>query len=150
VQAWTGLRGVAAVLKGLRDQLTVLRGPGGRELFDLPDAPRPDADTPAPPRFLAEFDSLVLAHADRSRLVAEPHRKRMVSKNLRVPATFLWDGTVRGTWRVQRRSKSATLALTPFEKLPRVAVRGLTEEGEALLRFAEPEATTACVHWEDA
>jgi winged helix DNA-binding protein len=147
VQSWSGLRGVAGVLSGLRERLRVFRGPSGRELFDLPDAPRPGADTPAPPRFLAEFDSLILAHADRARLLREEHRPRMASKNLRVPATFLWDGAVSGTWRIERRSARARLQLTPFVRLTRAALKALTEEGESLLGFAEPDARSAEVQW---
>ncbi len=141
-QAWSGLRDVKTVLDGMRDGLVTFRDERGRELFDLSDAPRPDPAAPAPPRLLPEFDSLVLAHADRTRIMADEHRGELVTKNLRVRATFLWDGFVRGTWQTERRRKIATIHLTPFEALPQGAVGELAAEGEALLRFAEPEATT--------
>ncbi len=145
-QTWSGLQGLAPVLDGLRPQLRVFRPETGRrELFDLPDAPRPADDVPAPPRFLPEFDNLVLAHADRTRLLADEHRARVVTKNLRVRATFLWDGVVAGTWEVTRKRGAATLRMTPFEALPKRAVGELTAEAEALLRFAEEDAKDVAV-----
>jgi hypothetical protein len=113
---------------------------GRRTLYDLPDAPRPDEATPAPPRLLPEFDSLLLAHKDRTRVVADEHRKSLTTKNLRVKAVFLVDGFVAGTWTAARKRDTATLTLTPFAKLPKPAVAGLTGEAEELLRFAEPDA----------
>ena len=86
-QTWSGLQGLAPVFEALRPQLLVFRGESGRrELFDLPGAPRPGADVPAPARFLPEFDNLVLAHADRTRLLADEYRGALVTKNLRVRA----------------------------------------------------------------
>lgn len=140
LQAWSGLQGMKAVLDGLRPQLATFRDERGRELFDLPDAPRPDAETSVPPRFLPEFDNLVLAHADRTRVLADEHRGTVVTKNLRVRATFLWDGFVRGTWEIKRKRTTATLHITPFEPLPPGAADALTAEGEALLRFVEEDA----------
>jgi hypothetical protein len=136
---WSGLKRIKPAFEEMRPTLAVFRDESGRELFDLPDAPRPDAGTPAPPRFLPEFDNLVLAHADRSRLLADEHRPGLVTKNLRVKATFLWDGFVAGTWSVERKRAKAALRIVPFEKLPRTAAVALVEEGERLLRFTEGE-----------
>ena len=141
-QTWSGLKGIKPVLERLRPQLRVFRDERGRELFDLPAAPRPDDDVPAPPRFLPEFDNLVLSHADRTRVLADEHRGAVVTKNLRVRATFLWDGFVAGTWAAEREKAMATLVLTPFEALPKTAVKALAVEGEALLRFLEEDATS--------
>ena len=141
VQAWSGLGGLKPVLEGLRPRLATFRDERGRELFDLPDAPRPGGDVPAPARFLPEFDSLLLAHADRTRIVSEEDRKHLVTKNLRVRAVFLWDGSVAGTWTAARAKKQATLTAVPFARLPTGATAALREEGEALLAFLEPEAT---------
>jgi Winged helix DNA-binding domain len=142
VQAWSGLQGIAAVLADLCPQLEVFRTEQGRELFDLPGAPRPPEDVAAPARFLPEFDNLVLAHADRTRIVADEHRASLVTKNLRVRACFLWDGFVAGTWTTVRKRTAATLELAPFAPLPKRALRSLGEEGVELLRFLEPDATT--------
>jgi hypothetical protein len=140
VQAWSGVRGMKAVLDAMRDALAVFADERGRELFDLPDAPRPDPATPAPPRFLPEFDNLVLAHDDRARVIADEHRPLVTTKNLRVRATFLVDGVVAGIWTIEVKRKLATLRLAPFGRLTKGAVKALTAEGEALARFAEPDA----------
>ncbi len=140
IQAWSGLTGVAAVLKGLAPDLVTFRDERGRTLHDLPDAPRPDAEVPCPPRFLPDFDALVLAHADRTRVIADAHRGRLVSRNLRVRATFLWDGEVAGTWSVERVRRAAVLRIAPFARLPRGATAALRDEAEALVRFIDDEA----------
>lgn len=145
MQTWSGLQGLKSVLDGLRPRVRVFKDERGRDLFDLPQAPRPEADAPAPPRFLPAFDNLMLAHADRTRVLADEHRGWVVTKNLRVSATFLWDGFVRGIWSVERKKRSATLLMTPFEALPKRAARELAEEGESLLRFLEEDATTFAV-----
>jgi hypothetical protein len=141
VQRWSGLQGIKEVLEGLRERLVTFKADGAkRELFDVPDAPRPGADADVPPRFLPDFDSLVLAHDDRTRLIADEHKPKIASKNLRIPAMVLWEGFATGTWRIERKRGVATLTVTPFGKLPRGAKKGLEPEALALLEFAEPEA----------
>jgi hypothetical protein len=143
VQQWSGLQGVKPVLESLRPRLVVFHDERGRTLFDLPDAPRPAEETPAPPRFLPEFDNLVLSHADRTRVLADKHRQFVLgAKNGRIPATFLVDGWVAGSWRVERKREAATLAMTPFDPLPKNVAATLAEEGDALLRFLEDDAVT--------
>jgi hypothetical protein len=139
-QTWSGVGGMKRVLHGMRDELEVFADERGRELFDLPDAPRPAASVPAPPRFLPEFDNLVLAHDDRTRVIADEYRPRVTTKNLRVRATFLCDGFVRGTWTIESKRGVATLRLTPFAVLPRRAIKPLRVEGQRLLGFVEPDA----------
>jgi hypothetical protein len=144
-QTWSGLPSptVKAVLEEVRPKLVTFQDERGRELFDLPDAPRPDPDTPAPPRFLPEFDNLLLSHADRRRVLADEHRRLVyLSKNLRVRPTFLLDGVVSGTWRVERKRGAATLEIQPFAPIPRRAAEELLAEGERLLRFVEDDAKT--------
>ncbi|MFG1947035.1 winged helix DNA-binding domain-containing protein [Nonomuraea sp. NPDC048826] len=138
-QAWSGLGGLKPVLKGMRERLEVLTDETGRELYDLPGAPRPGGDAPAPVRFLPDFDNLMLGHADRTRVLAEEHRAAVVTKNLRVRATYLVDGFVAGTWQVKRSGKKAKLLVTPFAGHP---LDPLEEEGLALLAFAEPDAAS--------
>jgi hypothetical protein len=145
MQTWSGAVGMKAVLNGMRDELEVFADERGRELFDPPDAPRPDPKTPAPPRLLPEFVNLVLAHDDRSRVIADEHRPLVTTKNLRVRATFLVDGVVAGTWTIEAKRKLATLRLAPFAKLTKTAAKALSAEAEALVRFAEPESADHAV-----
>jgi winged helix DNA-binding protein len=141
VQAWSGAGGMKVVLDGMRDELVVFTDERGRrELFDLPDAPRPGAGVAPPPRLLPEFDNLVLAWDDRSRVIADEHRPLVTTKNLRVKATFLVDGVVAGTWTIAVKRRVATLTLEPFAKLPRVATKDLEAEAHRLARRVEPEA----------
>ena len=145
VGAWSGVGGTKAVLEQMRGRLAVFADERGRELFDLPDAPRPGADVEAPVRFLPEFDNLVLAYDDRTRVIADEHRPLVTTKNLRVKATFLVDGVVAGTYSVAIKRRVATLELQPFGTLTKRAVKELTAEGEALARFVEPEARAHAV-----
>lgn len=143
-QAWSGLTRLRNVFERLRPHLRTFRDERGKELFDLPDAPRPDPEIPAPVRFLPEFDNATLSHADRARIIADDHRKVISSKNGMVPATVLVDGFVRGTWKVERTKKMAGLVIEPFEPLSKENRDALAEEGERLLHFVtEPEHTEA-------
>jgi Winged helix DNA-binding domain len=135
VQTWSGLTRLGEVTDRLRPRLRVFSDEHGNELFDLPDAPRPDPDTPSPPRFLPEFDNLILSHADRTRVISSDYRKVIASKNGMVPATVLVDGFVRGTWKTERTRGKAALVIEPFEPLPKKDRDALSEEGEQLIRF---------------
>src|SRR5215204_4089528 len=117
VQTWSGLTRLGEVVDRLRPRLRTFRDEQGRGLFDLPDAPRPDPDTPASLRFLPEFDNLILSHADRTRVIAEEHRKAVAYRIGMVPATFLAGGFVRGTYKTERTRQKATLVIEPFEAL---------------------------------
>jgi hypothetical protein len=134
-QAWSGMKGLSAAFEALRPELVTFLSEEGKELFDVPDAPRPSEETLAPVRFLPEFDNLLLAHADRRRIIADDHRKRIVTPNLRVLPTFLVVGLVAGTWRLEQKKKSATLTIEPFEPLPVRVQAELAEEGARLVEF---------------
>lgn len=148
VQAWSALQGLRQTLEEMRPSLVTFRDARNRELFDLPEAPRPDEDVPAPPRFLPEYDNLVLSHDDRTRVIADEHRPRVVLKNLQVRATFLLDGIVAGTWKIERKRKTAALIIEPFGKVTKKNIAALEAEGDALLRFAEEDAPTREIRWE--
>jgi Winged helix DNA-binding domain len=136
VQAWSGLKGMKDVLDGMADELVEFTH-GRRTLYDLPGAPRPDEDTPAPPRLLPEFDSLLLAHQDRTRVIADDRRKALATKNLRIQATFLVDGFVAGSWAIAGKGGKATMTLSAFEPLDKAVKEQLAAEAEALLRFLD-------------
>ena len=148
-QMWSGLPAGRAVLDALRPKLRVCRDEDGRELFDLPRAPLANPDEDAPVRFLPEYDNVLLAHADRSRVVHDHHRKHLFTRNLLVPACFLVDGFVAGLWTVESKVKAkkrhVRLVLEPFGKLDKRVRRALQDEGERLMRFVEPDAETYAV-----
>lgn len=147
LQTWTGLTRLAPVLDSLRPDLITFQDENGVELFDLPDAPRPDSDMPAPVCFLAEFDSTILAYTDPSRIVTPEHRKRVVSVNGLVSGTVLVDGFVHGSWSIKRDKTSAALVVTLFSLVDPQSQRAPRDEAEAMLAFAaaglEPEVLIA-------
>lgn len=145
MQTWSGLGKLKEAIEKLRPELVTYRDEGKRELFDLPDMPIPDADTPTPERFLPEFDNILLSHDKRTRVVADAHRKGVYLPGLRVAATILVDGFVRGAWKVEAKKGNAALTITPFEPLTKANIAALTEEGETLVRFVEPDAKTYAV-----
>jgi hypothetical protein len=136
-QTWSGVPRLAGVFEKLRSRLATFRDARTRELFDLPDAPRPSEDTTAPVRFLPEYDNLLLSHHDRTRTVPDEYRSRLITRNLQIPAVFLVDGLVAGTWTIERTRKNATLVVQPFARLSSATRAALDTEGEALLGFAE-------------
>jgi len=137
-RAWSGSSGLREVFERLRPRLVTFRDERDRELFDVPGAPLPDPDTPAPPRFLPEFDNAILSHADRTRIIAGEHRELLVKD--RMMRGVLLDGFVRGTWKTERTRARLTLVIQPFERLSKGGRDALAEEGERLLRFvAEPQ-----------
>jgi hypothetical protein len=142
IRTWSGLTGLREVMERLRPQLRTFRDEHGRELFDLPDAPLPDPETPAPPRFLPEYDNALLSHADRTRIVSDEHRKGLQTANGVGPNTFLIDGFVRGVWRINQDRDRAVLILDPLEPLSKQERLELEEEGARQLAFAAGDVGT--------
>jgi DNA glycosylase AlkZ-like len=142
-QAWSGLTGLREVVGRLRPQLRTFRDEQGRELFDLPDAPRPDPGTPAPVRLVAEFDNLVLSHSDRTRVISEPDRQRLQRRNGIFPGTVLIDGFVRGMWRVTTARGATLLTVEMFGPVGDGDREAVAAEGERLLEFAAPDSPDA-------
>ncbi|WP_017601966.1 winged helix DNA-binding domain-containing protein [Nocardiopsis lucentensis] len=139
VQTWSGLTRLREVVDRLRDRLIVLRGEDGAELLDLPDAPRPDPDTPAPARFLYDFDNLLRGHADRSRVISAEDLRRICARNGMPPATVLVDGEVSAAWKVVRTRAATAVEVVPFRPLTSAETDEVTAEGLRLLRFLEPD-----------
>jgi hypothetical protein len=140
-QTWCGLTRLREVFDRLRPELVTFRDEGGRELFDLPDAPRPDPDTPAPPRFLYDYENLLLSYADRSRAIAPALTSGFAARTQESLSTFTLDGFVAGLWAIKRERGKATLELRPLERLSSGDVTALSEEGVALLAFVAPDGS---------
>jgi len=180
-QAWSGLTRLREIFDRLRPTLLVARaddsgraanGPAGRassrgnrasggsgssgaELFDLPDAPRPDPDTPAPARFLPEYDNLLFSHADRTRINPANHTIPLFPGNGASLGYYLLDGVWSGLWRAERtrpRDAADTIRLTiqHFAALTPAARDELTAEGRNLLAFLAPDAASADVQFTPA
>ncbi len=139
-------RRVREALGALSGELVRLEGPDGAELFDLPDAPRPPEDAPAPARLIGMWDSILLAYADRSRVVPPDYRARVTRVNGDVLPTLLVDGSVAGVWRVV----DDRIEATAFHRLPDVAWEGLAGEARSLLALLadrEPAPYRRYDHW---
>ena len=135
VATWSRLTRVREVVERLRPQLRTFRDELGRELFDLPDAPRPDPETPAPPRFLPEYDNVLLSHADRSRVISDGDRAALSRAGGVGYGSVLVDGVARAVWRVEHdRLFVRHLPLT------KRALAAVAAEGRRLLRFVAEDS----------
>ena len=132
VGQWAGVPRLAPITASL-GRLTVrtFRDGSGKLLYDVPRAPLPDPETPAPPRLVPRFDNVVLSHADRSRILGDVAPSRVVTKNGLVHATILVDGFVAGTWQLE----DGRVRLEPFAKLDADVRRALKDEAERLEAF---------------
>jgi DNA glycosylase AlkZ-like len=140
-QAWSGLRGLRDRFEALRPRLLSFRDEQGRELFDLPQAPRPAGNVKAPVRLVPEYDNLIATRADE-RFVAQRDRPRVFLSALRIAATVLVDGFAAGTWKIERGKTAAKMTVETFSPFaPRVR-KEVVAEAEALLHFAERDAAT--------
>jgi hypothetical protein len=141
IQTWSGLTRLREVTDELGSQLRSIEDEAGNRLLDVPRAPLPDPDTPAPVRFLPEFDNVLLSHADRRRVLTDEHRRFVATRNGMVPGALLVDGFFAGTWKITRRGQaSATLVVEPYGRpLTKEDAAEATEEGLRLLAFAAPD-----------
>jgi hypothetical protein len=142
VSAWSGLP-VARLRPAIEaieaaDGLRRFSDEAGRELVDLPDAPIPEAGIPAPPRLLPMWDSVLLAHADRTRILADEHRRLVIARNGDVLPSFLVDGRVAGLWWTEPDGPTTRVVLEPFGRLPRPFARELERAGARLAAFVGP------------
>jgi len=139
MQTWMGLK-LKETFEKLKPDLQRYRDEGRRELFDLPDRSLPAVDIPAPVRFLPEYDNLLLSYSNRTRVIADEHRSKVFLPGLRVAASILVDGFVRGTWKIENTKNTATLVIELFDKPNKQDRAVLIEEGERLIRFVEAKA----------
>ncbi len=133
-RSWSGVTNLAPVFEKLRPKLVTFRDERGTELFDLPDAPRPDPETPVPPRFLPVYDNVILGYANRDRILrGASHNLPFENINVR---PFLLDGYVAGFWKLTQTKNDATVTIEPFTAPNRTGKAALMAEGRALLKFA--------------
>ena len=125
-------------IQELAEDLERLEGPNGEELYDIPGALHPDAATPAPPRLLGMWDNVLLAYADRSRVIPPDYRKVVIRTNGDVLPTLLVDGHVAGVW----RTVDGGIEATAFHPLPDDTWQELANEARALLTFLAPRDPT--------
>lgn len=137
VQVWSWLTAIREVLERLRPRLRTFRDERGRELFDVPNAPFPDPDTPAPVRFLPEYDNIALSHDDRTRVI-----NRKLTEDIWMRGSILVDGFVRGTWRIDTRRGESLLKVGLFDSLTSVDRTDVEAEAERLADFLVPDART--------
>ena len=145
MKTWSNLPGLKTVFREMRDELVTYRHESGAELYDLPDLPLPDGDTPIPVRFIGDLDNIMFSHDDRTWIIADQHRRRWHGPNAIGRPIFLVDGMVRGEWKVESGKQSATLLIIPWEPIAKADRDALVDEGERLIRFMEPEADTFTV-----
>ena len=129
-QSWSGLTSLRDAFERLRPKLRTFSDGRGRELFDVRRGPLPDPKTPAPPRFLPEYDNVLLGHKDRSRIGSDTPHTSVVGD-----ASLLVDGFVRGVWRIERSATSAVLRITQLQPISKTDRAAVTEEGRLLLAF---------------
>jgi hypothetical protein len=140
IRTWSWLTGLRDVVERLRPSLRTFRDERGRELFDLPDAPLPDPEAPAPVRFLPEYDNVGLSHADRTRVIREHLRFLAFPGSGGIPGSVMVDGFLRATWRLRRDGGHAVLAITPLGRRLSASDRNdVTDEGAGLLAFLAPD-----------
>jgi len=150
VQSWCGLTKLREVFEKLRPRLVTFRDEDGKELFDLPDAPRPDADILAPVRFLGEYDNVLLGHADRRRIIPEDFPWEAMLAPGRFVSNLLVDGMLRGTWWIERDGRRGTLAIRPFGRLSKREHGEVAAEAQRLIDFAAADAEVRDVRYETA
>ncbi|WP_033262791.1 winged helix DNA-binding domain-containing protein [Amycolatopsis vancoresmycina] len=127
LRAWSGLAGLPAAVKAVREELVAFRDERGRELLDLPDAPRPGPDTPAPVRFLPAFDNAILGYDDRTRIIDDAHRGLSVAGE----RVVLVDGRVTATW----TTDGDAVVVRPLRRLTARERREVAAEGSELAAF---------------
>ena len=135
ISAWSGLTGLRDAVERLRPDLRTYRDERERELFDVVDGPLPDPDTPALPRFLPEYDNVLLGHEVRTRVIDPAYRYSIFL------GTLLVDGFVQGTWTIGRADDVARLTIEPLRSLTKAERAAVTEEGERLVSFAAADAS---------
>ncbi|HVD31923.1 MAG TPA: winged helix DNA-binding domain-containing protein [Methylomirabilota bacterium] len=138
---------VRPTLQRIAPELRTFSDEEGRLLYDLPRAPRPDADVAVPVRFLPRYDELLISYQHRDRVIAPAHRSAVYSKNAIVEAVVTVDGFAAGTWSLVRAKNEAVLRVAAFARLVPAKRVAIEAEGDALLGFLAPDAPTVGVRF---
>jgi hypothetical protein len=139
MQIWCRLTKLSAEFEALRDELITFEDEDGRLLYDLRDAPRPAADTPAPVRFLPLYDNVYLGYDDRRRMLT-PATAHLINMFQSFKPAVLIDGQVNAGWAVTASKGEAVLEVTPYRPLLKREQRDIEREGLAFLKFLQPDA----------
>jgi len=141
MQAWSRLTGLRPAFERLRGRLTTYGDERGRELFDVPDGPLPDPETPAPVRFLPEYDNALLGHADRTRIIPKGRRIPLPPGDGARLGTILLDGMLAGEWHLERERDGAraTIVVEPYERVDAAGRRAIEAEALELLGLIAPD-----------
>ncbi len=141
LQHWSGIRRLREVVERNLDHLVRIVDASGNERFDIAGCAYPNEETPAPVRFLGEFDNLLLSHANRTHVISDEDRRRVFTNNGIIRPTILIDGFVHGMWKLHQTASDAFVEISPFRPLGRNDRHELELEGERLLAFVAPEKT---------
>jgi Winged helix DNA-binding domain len=151
MQNWSGLTRLGAAFERLGPRLSHLRDERGTDLFDLPDAPQPDPATPAPARFLGEYDNVLLGHADRTRIIPADFPWDAMRAEGRFISNVLVDGVLRATWWLERDGKRRViLAIRPFREFSAPERAEVGDEAARLVELVGSEAAARDVRFEPA
>src|SRR5918997_2847513 len=143
IRVWSGLPALREVVDRLHPRLRVFHDQDGREVYDLPDAPRPDPDTPAPIRFLPKYDNVLLSHADRSRVIPDGRSVPLPPGEGARTGTVLVDGEFRATWELTSEQGTPVLTVQAHPQLSAAELEMGTEEGRNMFAFLRPHSATS-------
>ena len=146
MQSWSGLTKLAPAFEALKGELVEFAGADGRTLYDLPEGPRPDPETPAPVRFMPEYDNVWLGFADRYRIQPELARNRMVLVNGYI-AAYTVDGFIAGNWTLERRKDLLAISILPFRQPSPSEAADVEAEAHATGTFLADGQSRVEVEW---
>lgn len=144
-QTWTGMTNLKSQLAPALGDLKIYQTESGQDMYDLPEATIAAPDSIAPVRFIPEYDNMLIAHRDRSRILPDEHRKKVFLSAGRVIGTVLIDGVVGATWKVQKDKNTVTLNVNLFETQPNDCLQEIQEEGNGLIQFVDDKASSRAV-----
>jgi hypothetical protein len=140
---------IREAIESLGQRIRRFRGPDGRELVDLEDAPLATGNEDAPSRFLARWDNVILGYETRDRILPADYARAVIKKNADILPTITVNGYVAGTWSLAENGGSTTIEISPLGKISRSSKTEMTDEAERLVRFVGRDSTEHRVEWRD-